>query len=699
MKKKSTIYDGALRNITRATLCLFAFIFMGQDASSQCFQHITKGNSEIGVFNASTTCVLGNLLCLSSTERAELELAVDADLSTYAEWSNLVSVLGGFQGMSFKAKPGNNFNHKTATIFLSTGGGIIDLNVLNGLSISLFKNSVLVETRLFGNLIASTSVLSTETSVLSYFPDSHEKEYDEIRVFKSSGLISVLDNIRIHGIVLIDTNCISDNNNICRDFIQGSNTLVTSSSNLLNVLGGVSDIQNINDGNSNNYGTLSFAVDALTPYSIGVSDINNIYNSSGTTRAGVVIEATNSGILNLDVLNNYSMRLVTYLHGERQDSSHIFGQGSGPTLLALSALASTTGNESNKQVLSFTTSHPFNEVRLQFIPAVSVTLAPPIRIYGFFEEPTTCGDCIAKIKTSAAAPSEPITGLIRTGSQWTSSTPTLLTAGVVDVANILDNNEDNYATIGGTLSLTPIRVTVELNATQASGTFTGYEISNGGTLINLSLIQNFSIKTYLNNTLQETYASAELASLGLLGLSGTSSIIGFSTNKPFNAVMIETSSLLNLFPDLRIHNLVLVTDEDNDGTPDCIDSYPGCDNNYDANNNGVPDACEVLDLDKKVELISPVTSFRGGDTLMYKVTISNVGTSAAENTTMSYNAPAASQTIDWFRVMYQGSTPIDTFYGGDAPAEDLIPYLNTGQSGILCYCSNGRKYQYTRSNE
>lgn len=651
-------------------LLSFTFLFFYQKTVlAQCYTSLNTSNTDIGMFQGSSTCILGNTLCLTATESTELEKALDDNYETYADWSNLVGVLGGSQGVSFKAKNGTDYSNKVVSIILSTGGGILDLGLLSSLDISLLDSGTVVSTQSYGSLLVTGGVLNGGSTVVLYVPVGATSDFDEIRIFKNSGIISALDVIRLHDVVLMDAGCTLGDNGICRDFIQGTGTIVTNSAGLLNVLGSVSDIQNIKNANSNDYASLGFTVNALNTYSLGVADLRNIYNPTGTSKAGVVIESTSSGLLDIDILDDYDVRIVTYLFGTPQDTSAIIGQGVGNSLLELSALSNLG---SNKQRINFVTDKPFNEVRLEFTTAVSVTTAPELRIYGFYEEPISCSDCISRVKTSGGA----INGQMMSGSSWTSGAPTLL-PGLLNPGNLLDASESNYVTIGGLLGVaSEVKMSVQLDSTLSQGTFVGFEIADGSTLINLSLLGNLSVETYKDSVLQQSIDASELVGLGLISGSGNRTLLGLNVTRPFDAVKLKMNTTLSLFNNLRVYNLVLITDGDNDGTPDCVDNFD-CDNSMDSNNNGIPDGCDYCDIQSTVTLHSNVTSFSAGDTLEFKVAIENTGTSDAENVQVIYTNPVASSIIDWIRISDNGTT-IDTFAGSGTIQETVATIVPNG---------------------
>src|SRR5690606_8505663 len=88
-------------------------------------------------------------------------------------------------------------------------------------------------------------------------------------------------------------------------------------------------------------------------------------------------------------------------------------------------------------------------------------------------------------------------------------------------------------------------------------------------------------------------------------------------------------------------------DSDNDGIADCNDFSSSCNDAYDHDGNGIPDGCDQADMISKIELISNVTYFRPGDTLVYKITIQNNGPQSAQTITILNKAPSQSENISW----------------------------------------------------
>lgn len=125
----------------------------------------------------------------------------------------------------------------------------------------------------------------------------------------------------------------------------------------------------------------------------------------------------------------------------------------------------------------------------------------------------------------------------------------LATAGNIfsNPANIIDNDLDNYATIfaaAGAASTSSIAVK-SVGQTFPGGYFAGFLVENSS-LVNLDLLSNIRIKTYLNGNLVETAQGSALG-LNLQLLPGTNKrVIGFNTTEgdayDFDEVVFETFS-------------------------------------------------------------------------------------------------------------------------------------------------------------
>ncbi|MDR1679201.1 MAG: T9SS type A sorting domain-containing protein [Prevotellaceae bacterium] len=131
------------------------------------------------------------------------------------------------------------------------------------------------------------------------------------------------------------------------------------------------------------------------------------------------------------------------------------------------------------------------------------------------------------------------------------------TAG--EINNVIDGNLNNYIQPVGLLDvlssdpLIGVRNTAQI---YPAGTRTGFVIAKDGSLLDVNVLQNLQIKTYLKGVLQET-SSEDFSLLGTDVISGDGGKqrIGFVTTKPFDAVVLQQRDVasVSLFNSLDIY--------------------------------------------------------------------------------------------------------------------------------------------------
>ncbi len=130
--------------------------------------------------------------------------------------------------------------------------------------------------------------------------------------------------------------------------------------------------------------------------------------------------------------------------------------------------------------------------------------------------------------------------------------------GANDVSNVISPSADDYGTISFYLaSLAPAWIQVKDQRVHPKGTFAGFEIENND-IVNVSLLGDISITTYLNGAQKETKSAANLfLSGGLLQSSGKKTL-GFITDHDdgFNEVRITISGVQLGASTTRVYNAV-----------------------------------------------------------------------------------------------------------------------------------------------
>jgi hypothetical protein len=145
-----------------------------------------------------------------------------------------------------------------------------------------------------------------------------------------------------------------------------------------------------------------------------------------------------------------------------------------------------------------------------------------------------------------ASPTGGITGLCLAG------------CSVTNLPDVTDSNLTNFAAINLSLGVAAtgyIRVT-DSTTTYPAGREAGFLVVNPAALLNLTALQNVTVRTLLNGTVQDTATTSNLLTLQALGLlsNPNEGFVGFKTTKPFNAVEVDLGSLASVLGSLDVYN-------------------------------------------------------------------------------------------------------------------------------------------------
>ena len=142
---------------------------------------------------------------------------------------------------------------------------------------------------------------------------------------------------------------------------------------------------------------------------------------------------------------------------------------------------------------------------------------------------------------------------------------TTLLNSVTEPDNVIDGKLGTYATFTGTLGGLGLLESVDLNvllpgSMNLVGNYAVFGLSFPGGTVDLSLLDQITVTTFLNNTEQEhvTFDSVVIALLGQNVLGGDPIWFGLKATKNFNRVSIAlTSALLsaNVGEQLYVHEL------------------------------------------------------------------------------------------------------------------------------------------------
>ena len=332
-------------------------------------------------------------------------------------------------------------------------------------------------------------------------------------------------------------------------------------------------LENIIDGDLSNYASYDPTLVLLETSVVSVKDLKGGFEAG--SRAGFVVQPQ-GGLLSASILGSFKIK--TYLNNVLQET---IISGSGLTLSAI-------GASGGKQRISFVTGLDYDEIEL--LQTGTIGAFSGLRVfYAFSESADGCDyDCLTKIID---------------GSPYSPNINNSLTGifGICafclidDEDDVLNTDTSDFGRIYLTIGL-GVQGAIGLNIgdTIPAGFDAGFVIAkNGGGILDATVLGAVFIQTYLDGALQETAPFSSLADVTVTP--GNKQKISFKTTKAFNQIRIRFNSLVALLVDVNVFYAFVRPDDDNDGFPNCVDKCAGEDDNYDADGDGIPDACDTLD--------------------------------------------------------------------------------------------------------
>lgn len=583
------------------SILLSSLLFVAQKATAQngtlCYTPMTG-------FGKTATAIQSGGPCLACTFADSASNMTDANTNNYANFNTAIGLAAG-NGVTVVDSVNTYPAGYEAGYVVDLGNGVLTANILSSFTIETYNNGTLAESKNISNGL-SVSLLSG-TSGKVYLNFKTTLPFNEVR-FTFNSVVGGFSQFHIYYAMAFDSNCgNSFTAPYCYKQLAGNQTQVNFNGGLLNALVTLTNPGNINDGNKTTYAT--YTVPAGTPLLssavyVGVTDLQNVYPAGN--KAGFMI-GYSSSLLTANVLNSIS--IVTYLHGQQQDSVNL-GNSSG-TGITISALAS--GDTSEKEV-SITTTKPFNEVRLVTNNTAGVNTGA-INIYYAFESGAACTDCKQVLTSNQSAP---YTGAVvagRTGLQ-----------GVVCIgqsqsgtANLVDANLTNFATY--TPSILSVGCSGRMSVSNGSGgtfpanTFAGFALSRAGTLLDLGILGAVTINLYNSGVLVQSGNGNSLLGTSLLNPVTGVTTVGIKATTAFNEVQIVFDAGLisaSLGGTYDIYYAYVVRDDDGDGVADCNEVCGLTKNDaIDSDGDGVPDACDVCTATTTLKLATRDTDGDG----------------------------------------------------------------------------------------
>src|SRR5690606_3855183 len=283
-------------------------------------------------------------------------------------------------------------------------------------------------------------------------------------------------------------------------------------------LGSALDQGNLIDSDLTNTGSISFSVGAGVgggcDATFAVKDPTNVYPAG--TWAGFRIGTTNL----LSAMVGLEITIATYYQDNPTGDDITIDEG----LVNANLLANNASN------VGFVTTQPFDEIRITYETLVGLLYTADIyhaSIIRFEEGPAL--EC--NTTTPMMRPIYPMS----ISDDRTDLSAILDLNPSSDMDNVVDSDQDNFATLDFTLGSGSLSVKDELT-TYDGGTFAGFDIESTS-LLSVGLLDAITITTFLDGAQQET---ADGSSGGILALntsilnSGNErSQIGFITSQPF----------------------------------------------------------------------------------------------------------------------------------------------------------------------
>jgi hypothetical protein len=94
----------------------------------------------------------------------------------------------------------------------------------------------------------------------------------------------------------------------------------------------------------------------------------------------------------------------------------------------------------------------------------------------------------------------------------------------------------------------------DTDTTYAAGSRAGFVVEDPGSLLQLTLLQGITLRTYLNGALRDTATYGGLLDLDLIGLTGISgrTLVTFTTTQTFDEVRIVYSALVGALSSVDV---------------------------------------------------------------------------------------------------------------------------------------------------
>ncbi|MGZ9676008.1 DUF7507 domain-containing protein [Flavobacterium sp. GNP001] len=523
-------------------LLILSLFFSGANvAHSQCNSEIPRPFTTLDFDNLSVSSSTSGL-CLLGCGISDRNNLIDADLTNSATAS--FGALGVGTTHRLRVSDGNTVYSagSFAGFKIQPSVGVLNLDVLNGISINTYLSGTLVQS-FSGTSLLGLSVLGNPSDFIVGFNTS--SAFDAIEIAINSG-VSALSSTSIYHAVIREycagpaLVCNVSTKPQLPNFPVAINQAATGLSGVS--LGSIADAENAINSDSNDFASINLNVGVVAAGTFAIKNQVDIYPIN--TFAGFEIE--NSNLAVVGALDN--VVVATYLNGVFRE------QSSGSNLIANAGLLNAGG----RMPVGFVATQTFNEIRLTNNQTLALNLGTT-RVYGSVLQNFCAGpNLVCNTPTAMTSPLYPVfVNSANTGFDG------VLCVGcnATDTQFLIDSDPSNFATINNTVGVGVIgKLAVKNQITDySSGSFAGFTIETPA-LANVDALNGITIKTYLNGVVQETKSgSGALVAVGSNLLTGSGKqTLGFVTTTAYDEVQINFENTVAVsFGTIRVYDAVV----------------------------------------------------------------------------------------------------------------------------------------------
>ncbi|MFH4965171.1 Ig-like domain-containing protein, partial [Gaetbulibacter sp. M235] len=473
------------------------------------------------------------IVCLGSV--TGVSNLVDSDISNFTS----ISMTGLACEAELSVSDTDNEVYPAGTFagYKVSSNGLLQVSIGAEVTISTYLDGNLKETY---NAVTSlvgvdTSLLDAEGNVILGFVTS--QDFDEIRIGYNS-LISLLFSAQVYYPVIkkycagSSLNCNEKTTLSNPEFPTVINGSQTGIGGVVCALCGITNSDNILTSDNTDYASINLTLGIGATGSISVENVLDT-NAAGTF-AG--FEISNANLLTVDFLDGITIN--TYLNGVLQESQTGIGN--------LLSVSTTLLTGDGRRVIGFVSTQPFDEIQFIVSNTLSVNLGET-RVYGAVVENFCSGPSL--ICNEVAGFNNTDFPVIVNSENTEIGGVACALCTISNTENLITSSDTDFATIeltAGVLAFGSIAVEDVLD-TYPANTFAGFEIENT-TILDVDILDNITITTYLDGTLQESKTGVG-ALLGadtplLTGSSGRR-IVGFVSSLSFDQVKLTLSNLVS----------------------------------------------------------------------------------------------------------------------------------------------------------